>query len=261
MRRSWKVLLLFCVIATVASPTSAQPLIDSVASIDSLVINADYVYVGKIIEVRDEPIPSGSDMPGFNFEVEEYLKVPIEEEFTPTIKQRGMFVSPPTTKYKDWMDRSCLLLIILNDASSHSPTIIELAPNRAEIFTAGFRLLHDPGEILQAAKDAIDRTPGSVRRLCTHRLLLPQETYKGSRWAGRDGLMLEVPADAQLEKWAIGSLDHQNPWNRLQAARSMRYFKSDQNAQLVAKLLDDPDADVRDTARQTLERWEIKTNR
>src|SRR6056297_822683 len=136
LRRSWNVLLPFCVIAAVAGPTFAQPLIDSVASIDSLVINADYVYVGKIIKVRDEPIPGGSKMPGFTFEVDEYLKVPMEEDLTPEIKQRAMFVSPPTTKYKDWMNRSCRLLIILNDSSSHHPTVIELNPDKPEVFTA-----------------------------------------------------------------------------------------------------------------------------
>ena len=261
LRRSLNVLLSFCVIAAVARPTIAQPLIDSVASIDSLVINADYVYVGKIIKVRDEPIPGGSEMPGFTFEVDDYLKVPIEEDLTPEITKRGMFVSPPTAKYKDWMDRSCRLLIILNDSSSHSPTVIELAPNRADVFTAEFRLLHDPDEILQAAKDAIERTPSNIRRLCTLRLMLPQEIYKGTRWEGGDGLMLEVPADAQLEKRAIESVDHKNPLNRRHAAQSLRYFKSERNAKLVAKLLDDSESDVRHAAQQTLERWEIQANR
>jgi hypothetical protein len=261
LRRSRNVLLSFCVIAVLAGPSFAQPLIDSVASIDSLVINADYVYVGKIIKVRDEPIPGGSKSPGFTFEVEEYLKVPMEEDLTPEVKQRGMFVSPPTAKYKDWMNRSCRLLIIQNDSSSHWPTIIELAPNRTDVFTAEFSLLHDPIEIIQAVKDAIERTPRNIRRLCTLRLMLPREIYKGTRWEGGDGLMLEVPADAQLERWAIESLDHQNAWNRRQAALSLRYFKSERNAKLLTKLLVDPDSDVRYAAHQTLERWEIQANR
>jgi HEAT repeats len=261
LRRSWKVLLSFCVIAVLAGPTFAQPLIDSVASIDSLVINGDYVYVGKIIKVRDEPIPGGSKMPGFTFEVDEYLKVPMEEDLTPEIKQRGMFVSPPTAKYKDWMNRSCRLLIISNDSNPHCPTVIELAPNRAAVFTAKFSLLHDPSEIIQAAKDAIERTPSNIRRLCTLCLMLPREIYKGTHWEGGDGLMLEVPADAQLEKWAIESVDHKNPLIRRHAAQSLRYFKSERNAKLVAKLLDDPESDVRYAAHQTLERWELQANR
>ncbi len=83
-----------------AVPAFAQPLIDTVASIDSLVINADYVCVAKIIKVRDEPIPGGSEMPGFDFDVEEYLKVPMGQELTPEIKQRGMFVAPPQRSTK-----------------------------------------------------------------------------------------------------------------------------------------------------------------
>lgn len=260
-RRLWMVILSLCVITTLTGMTFAQPLIDTVASIDSLVINADYVYVGRIIKVRDEPIPGGSQMPGFAFEVDEYLKVPMEEDLTPEIKKRGMFVSPPTSKYKDWLDRSCRLLIISNDSSPDCPTVIELAPTGADVFTAELRLLHDPSEIIQAAKDAIERTPSNIRRLCTLRIMLPRERCKGTRWEGGDGLMVEVPADAQLEKWAIGSLDHQNPWNRRWAAQALRYFKSAQNAEYVAKLLKDPDSAVRYAAHQTLERWEIQASR
>ena len=73
--------------------------------------------------------------------------------------------------------------------------------------------------------------------------------------------MLEVPADAQLEKWAIESVDHKNPLNRRHAAQSLRFFKSERNAKLVAKLLDDPASDVRYAAHQTLARWEIQANR
>ena len=254
----WKGLLSLCVIAVMAVPAFAQPLIDTVASIDSLVINADYVYVAKIIKVRDEPIPGGSKMPGFNFEVEEYLKSPMVEELTPEIKQRGMFVAPPTTKYKDWMHRSCRLLIIYNDSSPHHPTVIELTPDRPDVFTAEFRLLHDPDQIVQAAKDAIERTPSNVMRLCTLRLMVPRDLYKGTRWEDGAGLMLEVPADAQLEKWATELLHDENPSNRMQAAQSLRYFKSERNARMIAKLLNDPVADVRYAASQTLKRWGVE---
>jgi hypothetical protein len=254
----WKGLLSLCVIAVMAVPVFAQPLIDMVASIDSLVINADYVYVAKIIKVRDEPIPGGSKMPGFSFEVEEYLKSPMREELTPEIRQRAMFVAPPTAKYKDWMHRSCRLLIIYNDSSPHHPTVIELTPDKPDVFTAKFRLLHDLNQIVQAAKDAIERTPSNVMRLCTLRLMVPRDLYKGTRWEGSDGLLLDVPADAQLEKWATELLHDENPSNRMRAAQSLRYFKSERNAKMVAKLLNDPVSDVHYAASQTLKRWEME---
>lgn len=259
IRISLVVCLVFAVlIVPLANFALAQPLIDTVASIDSLVINADYVYVAKIIKVRDEPIPGGSKMPGFDFEVEEYLKSPMGEELTPEIRQRGMFVTSPTTKYKDWMQRSCRLLIIYDDSSRHHPTVIELTPGSLDIFTAEFRLLHDPSQIVQAAKDAIERTPSNVVRLCTLRLMVPRDLYKGTRWEDGAGLMLEVPADAQLEKWATELLHHESSSNRLQAVQSLRYFKSERNARMVSKLLNDPVSDVRHVATQTLKRWEME---
>lgn len=249
------VFLLICGLASLTPPCQAQPLIETVSSIDSLVINADYVYVGKIIKVRDDPIPGGSDSPGFTFEVEQYLKVPMDEELTPEIKVRGMFISPPTGKYKDWRDRDCRLLIIASDRNLDSPNVLELSPNRAEVFTADFRLLREPDKIIDAAKNAIERTSSNIRRVYTVRLMLPPEHYRGSRWEGGQGVMLEVPADLQLEKRALESLGHPNPWNRLHAVRSLRYFKSDRNAKSIKPLLDDPEASVRNAARGTLTRW------
>ncbi len=76
----------------------------------------------------------------------------MEEDLTPEITKRGMFVSPPTVKYKDWMDRFLPAAHYPERRSSQVPTVIELAPNKADVFTAEFRLLHDPDEILQAAK-------------------------------------------------------------------------------------------------------------
>lgn len=239
-------------------PAFAQPLIDVVPSIDSLVINADYVYVGKIIKVRDEPIPGGSNMPGFSFEVEEYLKTPMKEELTPQIKRRAMFVTPPTAKYKDWMNRSSRLLIISDVSSPYQPVVIELAPNKPDIFTADFKLLHDPDEIIKAAKDAIERTPSNVRRVYTHSLMVPRDKYKGTRWEGGDGLMVEVPADAQLEKWALESIHDESPLTRFRATQSLRYFKSERNAKLIAKLLEDPASNVREAAQNILRRWETE---
>jgi hypothetical protein len=258
LRRALKNLFLLSLIAVSPAPGLAQPLIDVVPSIDSLVINADYVYVGQIIKVRDEPIPGGSDMPGFSFEVEEYLKVPMEEDLTPEIQQRGMFVAPPTTKYKDWMNRSSRLLIISDQQSPYEPVVIELAPNKPDVFTADFKLLHDADQIIQAAKDAIARTPSHVLRLRTLRLMVPRDIYQGTRWEKSDGLRLEVPADAQLENWAIGLLPDENPLNRRQAVQALRYFQSERNAKLVAELLNDPVSDVRSAASETLERWEIE---
>ncbi len=136
--------------------------------------------------------------------------------------------------------------------------MIELTPDRPDVFTADFRLLHDPNQIIQAARDAVERTPSNVLRLRTCRLMVPRDLYKGTRWEDGAGLMLEVPADVQLEKWAIELLHHENPSNRLQAAQSLRYFKSERNAKLVAKLLNDPVSDVRYAASQSLKRWEME---
>lgn len=246
MVTSMRLLVFLCLLWLTMNPAFAQPLIDKVQSIDCQVINADYVYVAKIIKVRDEPIPGGSEMPGFTFEVEEALKTPAGESIDPLFRKRAMFVTAPTTKYKDWMNRSSRLLIISSSMNDYRPTVIELTSPKAVAFTADLKVLKDPEAIIQAAKDAIARTPKNVSRLHTHSITLAPKTYQGTPWEKGMGLSLEVPADAKLEQWALNSLSNASPAIRFEAVTAMYYFHSDKNAERLAKLLTDPAAHLDD---------------
>lgn len=261
-------ILLFAGIGILLNAAScwAQPLIAHTQSIESLVINSDRIWIGKIIKVRDEPIPGGSDKPGFTYEVEECLKLPLGAQPDLTIKKRGMFVAHPTTKYKDWMDRSCRLLIAFNEFDRNHPTIIELSPNKPEVFKADFTLLRDPEEVIQAAKAVVKSAPINVQRIHTFKLQVPHKAIKGTRWEDWSGLSLSVPIDGHLEKRAIKNIHSDDPWRRYQAVKALSHFKSEDNVTLLKSLLDDPAHNngnepgqrsyyIRDEARKTLERW------
>jgi len=254
-------------------PAFAQPVPSQVVSLDVQVINADYVCVGKIIKVREQPIPGMTKMTGLTLEVEECLKLPVEQTHDSQKKLRELLTELPAAKYKDWMNRSSSLLVIFNKSSPQEPTVIELDSEKAEVITADFRLLRDPKKILAAAKNAIERTPKNVKRLHTHRMTLPVNIKQGTRWENGTAIIIEVPVDDQLEKRAIVLLSDKDPWTRFSAAQTLRYFKSGKNAKLLAKLLEDPatasrasdDAGtifthyyIREEVYQTLQQWGMK---
>lgn len=249
---------------------TAQPLVYTAESLESVVINADRVWVARIIGVRDEPIPGGSKMPGITIAIEETLKFPLFEQ---RHEKMGLFVEHPTTGFKGFEDRSSRLLIAHSDHDRFSPKLIELAPGNTQVFMVDFTVLHKPDMVVQAAREIISRVPSNVRQLHTFRLMIPQEVLAETK-LGPYGQLI-VPVDEQLQKRAIGLLRSKSYTRRSEAAKILRYFKSDANIARLRELLEDSgysqqmdDAGtsskyygVRDDAYQTLKAWGIDVER
>ena len=225
-----------------AWPAPAQPLVQTLPCIDGLVINADTVSVGKIVKVRDEPIPGGSNLPGFHYEILERLKYPPGANSDREIKQRSMFVEHTTDKYKDWMKRGSRLLILYDYERPNRPRIVELGPKAPMIYQSDFTLLSTGKEVLRAAKQAIARTPPGVRRTYTIKLSFPAEVYPEAlrKFSVEYAVLGHIPVDRQLEKMAQTTIDSQDPTVRHNAAKILRYFPSQQNVALLKSLLNDP---------------------
>ena len=249
---------------------TAQPLIDTVESLESLVINADRVWVGRIVGVRDKPIPGGSKLPGITIAIEETLKLPLFEQGFDKI---GLFVEHPTARFKTFAERKSRLLIVHSDHNQFSPKLIDLTPGKAELFTADFTILHKPDAILQTAREIIRRAPAYVRQLHTFRLTIPRDVLARSN-LGAYGQLI-VPVDEQLETRAIEFLKSKSDVKRSEAAKILRYFKSDANIDRLRTLLKDSGYSqqmtegqagekyygVRDQAYQTLKAWGIEVER
>ena len=52
--------------------------------------------------------------------------------------------------------------------------------------------------------------------------------------------MTTVPADSDLEQWALSALDSRQDTERAEAANALGYFPSEDNAARLKRLLDDP---------------------
>ncbi|PAY17457.1 hypothetical protein CKO51_21315 [Rhodopirellula sp. SM50] len=248
----------------------AQPLVYTAESLESWVINADRVWIARIVRVRDEPIPGGSEMPGITIAVEETLKYPIFEQ---RHEKMGLFVEHPTAQFKDFEKHSSRLLIAHSDQHQFAPKLIELTPGKVEGLRADFTILRTPEAVVQAAREIIGRVPPNVRQLHTVCLTIPADVSFDSK-LGPHGQLI-VPVDEQLETLAIGLLNSESYSKRSKAAEVLRYFKSEANIDRLRALLKDTGyseqrADdrtrtkyygVRDQAYQTLKAWGIKVER
>ena len=253
-----------------ADRATAQPLVYTAESLESLIINSDRVWVATIVGVREDPIPGGSSKPGITIAVEETLKYPLFEQRHPKM---GLFIEKPIDRFKDLEERSSRVLIAHSDHRQFSPTLIDLTPGKVEVFTAGFKILRDSDAVIRKAKEIIRRTPANVRELHTVRLMIPPELLAKSTH-GPFG-QLVVPVDDELEKQAIRFLKSQSYSRRSEAAKVLRYFKSDANIARLRPLLEDSEFSqrqtgnrnrakyhgVRDAAYQTLNAWGIEVER
>jgi len=248
---------------------TAQPLVYTAESLDSFIMNADRVWVARIIGVRDDPIPGGSKMPGVTIAIEETLKYPLFEQ---RHKKMGLFVEHPTTVFKGFEERSSRLLIAHSDQNQFSPKIIELAEGKTKVFLADFTMLRKPDTVVEAARKIIGRIPPNVQRLHTMRLMIPREVLLENE-LGPYGQLI-VPVDDQLKDLAIGFLKSKSYSRRSEAAKILRYFKSDANIDRLRRLLKDSGYSqqvdggtrskyygVREDAYRTLKAWGIEVER
>ncbi|WP_182865914.1 hypothetical protein [Stieleria mannarensis] len=271
MRRICRISVVVLGIALIGGGDApAQPLVDTPESLESLVVNADRVWIAKIVDVRDEPIPGGSKMPGITIAVEETLKYPLYEQ---RHERMGLFVEPPTARYKAFEKHSSRLLITHSDCCQSSPKLIDLTAGKVELFLADFTVLHEPDAVVRAAKEIIRHTPTHVRQLQTVRLVIPPNVLVDTQ-LGPYGQLI-VPVDERLEQRAIGFLTSESYSRRSEGAKILRYFKSDANIDRLRTLLGDAGYSqqragdgnrskydgVRNDAYQTLRAWGIEVER
>ena len=253
----------------------SQPLIAHTASIECTVVNADLVFIAKVIKVGDAKRIEGRKVFPTTIEIEETLK---QDAFTNEPYRRLQIDMPRSLPVlADWKDDSARLLVAYDEYAPHATTVIELAPGQLEIMRSDFSLLRDPDAVIRAAMDALGRMPGGTKRVHTFGRYVPRKFFTGTQWDEFHGLILNVPVDSRLEKQAIESLRSESYRERDEAVRAIRYFRSDENVARVRGLLDDPGwaylyhaqendgievrlYGVRQEAYRTLKHWGVTVN-
>ena len=235
-------LLTFGVLLFCSVEARAQPLCDRTPAIETTVINSDYVWIAKIVQVL--PKKAGDERFGHDavVAIEDRLKAELFDE-EPSEKL-SVYLPYQAAVLQGWQERSSRVLIALTMYSWEQTLAIELAPETLEVMTAEVKLLRDPDAVIQAARAAVDRLPSNVKRVHTFDLIVPREVVGETRWdrSYRTGghLILSVPVDQPLEKRAQGYIRAGDPLRRPEGIRALAYFQSDGNIALVKPLLNDP---------------------
>ena len=225
----------------------AQPLVGQVESIECLVVNSELVLVGRIVKI-DPPSSTDEETENPNwqkintvFEVAQTLKLEAYNDVPYTrVQIRFQY---PRAQLQEWMAESARLLITVDVYGSAASKVIELAEGRSQVMSSEMRLVRDPNEVVRIAEDYLAHAPRNVKQLHTFRRRVPRELVSETSWdeyyRTSGLLLLEVPADSRLEEWALNTLESDDYLDRCDAAKALRFFRSDENTKRLRKLLDD----------------------
>ena len=229
-------LVVFAAVLLVSAAAKAQPIGSGTRSIDATVINADLVLVAKIEKVGDEKRVDGRAVCTATIVIQETLKKDLFQDEPHRRMQMEMPFS--AVVLADWQERWCSLLVAYDEYARHS-TVIDLSDEKLKVLTADFKLLRDPAAVIEAAKEALRLTPATIKRIHVFRLDVPRDVLAGTSWEEFGYFNLEVPVDQRLEKRAHEYLRSKDYGRRSEAARALRYFRSEANIALAKTLLND----------------------
>ena len=151
-------------------------------------------------------------------------------------------IDAPAATLADWKDRGSRLLVFDHLGSDPSwgdakVKTIDLSARDLKILTADMNVLSDPALIIETAKEAIRRHLNVYGMVTFSRSIPPVIAHE----LGVDVWpKTTVPADSDLERWALSALASRQDIERSEAADALGYFPSDANAARLRPLLDDP---------------------
>jgi hypothetical protein len=229
-----------------SSVAAAQPGPTYVECLDTLAIDSRGVFVATVSDLCDAAHCSAGN--NAVLKVERYLKGNAGDRF-----QFALDAPPPLIA--EWKAQGSRLLIfdqLTDDPGSggaSSMRIVDLSQPTGKVLTADMRVLSDGQQILEAAQQAIERNPNVLRMVTFERPL----TGDAAKAFGGFSPVTRVPADAELERWAIGVLQGKpGDSSRWQAVQALGLFQSEETTRLLTSLLNDPATVVMQRAENNL---------
>ena len=220
----------------VTGSAHAQPGYTFVDSLDSMVMNADHVFIGKVKEFKEDDRdvrPRGYQVV---FEVQESLK--IKDPLIPREVELVLLSAGPADLAK-WKTQGSRVLVASDWESNRNSKFIDLEAEHSNTLTAGFQHLPDGDTITRVAKEIIASAPAHVKRIHTFELKVP-ESIRAKMSIIEHAIFLRVPVDKRLEKKAQILMRSKVPHERTVGLRAIRYFKTKDNIATTRDLLADP---------------------
>lgn len=215
-------------------PARAQPLFAHTISLDSFVLNADVVAIGRVVELAAADAQEGSAARVLRLEISHTLKG----------QHRPRLVIHLANAWaaETWQKSSADLLVSWRGDSPTDSDLFELIDEKVQVMTADLKVLRTRGAVIEAARALIAQNP-AVRRVESFNVQVPLSVVKQTTWetvyATGGYLSVEVPADQRLEKRALENVESGDLMLRAEGLRALRFFRSDQNIARARTLLGD----------------------
>jgi hypothetical protein len=285
--------LLICLAAIAAAePACGQPISTHYDSIEWMVADSTVVVRGTIVDVQTEREGEYGEWQIVTVRTDELLKGE-----KPTALKFAVDASGSRDRISQWHKNARPLIMFLDESRKLAArfagvsgltgrrlirfplaprtgyvkdSFLELTPDsRTPAFSWSLRPIEKPDDLLQAVKAAIaeSREPGPLFA-CSIRL--PEHGNMD---------FLSVPVDPRLEAAALRWIGSKQFDYRTEGAKALLYFQSPANAELLKRLLNDPDFvtlvkeekgrtvnearifEVREAAWQVLEAWGVEVPR
>ena len=151
-------------------------------------------------------------------------------------------LADPEENLSKWKQGAHLLLIAVPPDPKAVGKAIDLSDSDLAVMTADLKLLHRPDEVLEAARQQIQRsdsTPKEARFGIPLTLSQIVGTPLAKLGKNHSAIFADVPTDARLEKWAHDQIDSATPKTRVLGIKALSFFDTSDNVDLLRKLLGD----------------------
>ena len=221
-----------------AARVTAQDGPRHVPNLDTMVINASEVMVGRFVET----FPSNATGPRrtWTFVVEQKLKGDLRDP-------AQVLMKVPMATLDAWKTQGHRMLIV--NSMREGVQSVDLSAPGLRVLKADLTVLQDAGSIIGAAHEAI-RSHSGDDAVETFLRTLPPATVRTLLPGFRASCVPEnsyslcpltkVPVDEALEQWAVEAIHSNQAWERAEGAKALRHFPSDANITRLKALLDDP---------------------
>jgi hypothetical protein len=215
----------------------------TVVCLDTMVVNARTVLVGRIVEASPYREGHGTNVV---FAVEKRLKGYV-------IDRIGVRLRASDAALAAWRTQRHRLLIALPEdglvradgVSEGNESGIDLSAPNLAVVRADMTILQDADSVVAAAEEAI-RTHQGVDGIDTFMKTIPIASARKLRpdpnslsnceldekWS-LHCLVTLVPVDKALERWAVEAIRSESVWERAEGAAALRHFPSDANVALL----------------------------
>ena len=160
------------------------------------------------------------------------------------LKDRGLQVQSGPMRLVAAANNNKIPVLRYAGRGTDTKAVIAFDEGHPKMFSARLAWIDDPNEMLAIVRSYLKQVPSAQKSRSRSSVSVsfepPEAFLKGTEWEGDRYVRIRFPIDAYLEKQARRWITSDRKEDRWLGAYSLVYFKSDENAEALQRLLDDP---------------------